>query len=72
MTEPKACCQEWRDECNAHLSRISELEQQRDELLAALIELEEAARSVQAKEWELQSIDVDRRKAREVIAKGQK
>lgn len=40
---------------------------QRDKLLAALNELEEAARQVQAGEMAVQSIDVDRRDARAII-----
>lgn len=34
MSEQNSCCQEWRDDCNKHLSRIATLEQQ----VAALIE----------------------------------
>lgn len=39
------------------------------DLLEALRELEEAARCVQAGEWDRSSIDVERRKARAAIAK---
>ncbi|WP_199265739.1 hypothetical protein [Alcaligenes faecalis] len=39
------------------------------ELLKCLIELEEAARQVQAKEMDRHSIDVERRNARAAIAK---
>lgn len=39
------------------------------ELLQALINLEEAARCVQSREWDMQSIQLERTKAQEVIAK---
>jgi hypothetical protein len=41
------------------------------ELLEALKELEGAARCVQAGEWDRDSIDVERRKARAAIAKAE-
>lgn len=45
MSEPNACCQEWRDECNKHLSRIAELDQQ----VAALTKENERLKTVPMK-----------------------